>query len=45
MFLGNNLGILGVLLANVLVLLLGALAAPVQYNKIIRMDAKGIWNK
>ena len=43
--LGKNLGISGVLLANILVLLFAAVAAPVQYNKIIRMDAKGIWNK
>lgn len=43
--LGLKIGIEGVLLANVLVTIMGALIYPVQYKKLIDNNAKGIWNK
>ena len=43
--LGLKIGIEGVLLANVLVTITGALIYPMQYNKLINNNAKGIWNK
>jgi len=43
--LGLRIGIEGVLLANVLVTITGALIYPMQYKKLINNNAKGIWNK
>ena len=43
--LGLRIGIEGVLLANVLVAITGALIYPMQYKKLINNNAKGIWNK
>jgi O-antigen/teichoic acid export membrane protein len=42
---GNNIGIKGVLLANIFVSLFGAIVYPIQYKKIIYKTAKGIWNE
>ena len=44
-YLGKIIGISGVLLSNIIVVLLVASFGPVQYNKIIKMKATGIWNK
>jgi O-antigen/teichoic acid export membrane protein len=43
-FLGHQLGIEGVLLANVIFGIIGACIYPFQYNKLINNRAKGIWN-
>ncbi|MBE0649340.1 MAG: polysaccharide biosynthesis C-terminal domain-containing protein [Bacteroidales bacterium] len=43
-FLGHQLGIDGVLLANVIVGVVGACIYPFQYKKLINNNAKGIWN-
>lgn len=43
-FLGDQLGIEGVLLANVILGVIGACIYPFQYNKLINNRAKGIWN-
>jgi len=45
LLLGKKLGISGILLANVLVILSAAWIGPLQYIKIIKMRATGIWNK
>jgi O-antigen/teichoic acid export membrane protein len=42
---GKQLGISGVLFANVLTVSSVAWIGPMQYNKIIKMRATGIWNK
>ena len=44
-FLGKLIGIEGVLLANILVGLPAIIIYPIQYNKIIKSKATGIWNK
>ena len=44
-FLGKQIGIEGVVLANILVGIAGAIIYPIQYKKIINNDAKGIWNE
>jgi O-antigen/teichoic acid export membrane protein len=44
-FLGKNIGILGVILASIIVGVAGALLYPLQYKKIIEKTAKGIWNQ
>ena len=44
-YLGKIIGISGVLLSNIIVVLSVTLFGPVQYNKIIKMKATGIWNK
>jgi O-antigen/teichoic acid export membrane protein len=44
LFLGKQLGISGVLFANVLIVLLVAWIGPMQYSKIILDKATGIWN-
>jgi O-antigen/teichoic acid export membrane protein len=44
-FLGKQIGISGVLLANVLVMLSVAWIGPIQYGRIMRNTATGIWNK
>ena len=44
-FLGNFIGISGVLLSNIIVVFSVASFGPIQYNKIIKMKATGIWNK
>lgn len=40
-----NTGSLGVILATCISLSLGAIIGPIQYKKIIRGSARGIWNK
>jgi O-antigen/teichoic acid export membrane protein len=45
LFLGKQIGISGVLLANVLVMLSVAWIGPLQYSKIINKRATGIWNQ
>ena len=42
---GKELGISGVLFANILVALPVVCLGPIQYNKIIKMRATGIWNE
>lgn len=44
-FLGNQIGISGVVLSTCLLGLISALWSPIQYYKIITGNAKGIWNK
>lgn len=44
-FLGKEIGIEGVLSANLIVLIAGIIIYPIQYNKIINNRASGIWNK
>jgi O-antigen/teichoic acid export membrane protein len=44
-FLGNRLGINGVLMANLIVLSVGIWVYPIQYYKLINNKAKGVWNK
>lgn len=44
-FLGSKIGIEGVLLANIIVTVFGALIYPIQYKKLINDIATGIWNK
>jgi O-antigen/teichoic acid export membrane protein len=43
-FLGERIGISGVLLANVFLGFIGACVYPIQYQKIISKRATGIWN-
>lgn len=45
LFLGKHIGISGVLLANVLVMLSVAWIGPIQYGRIMRKTATGIWNQ
>lgn len=45
LFLGNKIGITGVLLANLIVKVVGVWAYPLQYLKLIKNKATGIWNK
>jgi Na+-driven multidrug efflux pump len=42
--LGKKIGIEGVLLANVFLGIIGAIIYPIQYKKLIKNKAKGIWN-
>ena len=44
-FLGMQIGISGVLLANVVLGIVGIFIFPIQYQKIITNKATGIWNK
>ena len=44
-FLGNRIGIEGVLLANLIVKAIGVWLYPLQFYKLINNNAKGIWNK
>lgn len=44
-FLGKQIGISGVLLANLILGLLGVFIFQIQYRKIITNKATGIWNK
>lgn len=44
-YLGMELGVLGVLLANIIVGLAATVIFPIQYRKIISGNANGIWNK
>lgn len=44
-FLGKRLGIEGVLIANVILGFIGALIYPIQYKKLMKNKAKGIWNE
>ena len=44
-FLGKHLGVAGVVLSTCLLALTSAVWSPIQYNKIINNNAKGIWNK
>lgn len=43
-YMGMKIGILGVLLANIVVSIAGVIIYPIQYKKIINNNAKGIWN-
>lgn len=43
-YLGNRLGIEGVLIANIIVLSIGVWVYPMQYYRIIHNKARGIWN-
>ncbi len=42
---GRKYGIEGILLANNLVIIIGAFIYPLQYNKIVNNMASGIWGK
>ena len=44
-YLGSRMGVPGVILANVLIASSVAFLGPLQYSKIIKMKASGIWNK
>lgn len=44
-YLGRNIGISGVVLSTFLLALISAIWSPIQYNKLINNNAKGIWNK
>jgi O-antigen/teichoic acid export membrane protein len=44
-FLGKQLGIYGVVLSTTLLSGISAIWSPVQYSKLIRNKATGIWNK
>ncbi|WP_100208506.1 lipopolysaccharide biosynthesis protein [Flavobacterium frigoris] len=43
-FLGKEIGLNGIFIANIIVSLLGAFIYPIQYKKLIFNGAKGIWN-
>lgn len=43
-YMGIKIGILGVLLANIVVSIVGVILYPIQYKRIINNNAKGIWN-
>lgn len=45
LFLGNKIGIEGVLLSNVILALLQSWIYPIQYRKILLHKAQGLWNK
>lgn len=42
-FLGNNIGIYGVVLSTTIISILPAVISPIQYNRIINNKAQGIW--
>lgn len=44
-YLGNKMGIEGVLTANILAILSGVIIYPIQYKKLISRKATGIFNK
>jgi O-antigen/teichoic acid export membrane protein len=44
-YLGSKIGIQGVLLANIIVTLFGTFFYPIQYKKLLKNRAAGIWNK
>lgn len=44
-FLGKRIGLIGVILASIIVGFTGTILYPLQYKKIIGNTAKGIWNK
>jgi O-antigen/teichoic acid export membrane protein len=43
-FLGKQIGLNGIFIANIIVSLVGAFIYPIQYKKLIFNRAKGIWN-
>ena len=45
LFLGKQIGISGVLLANILVMLSVAWIGPIQYSRLLGKTATGIWNQ
>lgn len=44
-FFGKNIGIEGILIANIISVTFGAIIYPIQYKKIISNHAIGIWNE
>ena len=42
-YLGKTLGIYGVVLSTTIISIMGAILSPMQYNKIIHKNARGIW--
>jgi O-antigen/teichoic acid export membrane protein len=44
-FLVKEFGLIGVIMATIACLIIGAFVYPIQYLKIIRKDDKGIWGK
>tara|TARA_R110002033_G_scaffold69140_4_gene120538 strand:+ start:4267 stop:5637 length:1371 start_codon:yes stop_codon:yes gene_type:complete len=44
-FLGKQIGLNGIFIANIIVILFGAFIYPIQYKKLIINGAKGIWNE
>jgi O-antigen/teichoic acid export membrane protein len=44
-YLGKRFGIAGVVLSAFLLAIISAVWSPVQYNKLINNNARGIWNK
>ncbi|MFN8248981.1 MAG: polysaccharide biosynthesis C-terminal domain-containing protein [Ferruginibacter sp.] len=42
-YLGKTLGIYGVVLSTTIISIMGAILSPMQYNKIIHNNARGIW--
>lgn len=42
-FLGNNLGIYGVVLSTTIISIMGAIVSPIQYHKLINNTARGLW--
>jgi len=42
-YLGRHVGIYGVVLSTTIISIMGAIASPIQYYKIINNKARGIW--
>jgi hypothetical protein len=45
LFLGKQIGIVGVVLSSLLLATINAIWAPIQCRKIINRTAKGVWNE
>lgn len=44
-FLGHKMGVKGIVVALCITLFITSVVQPIQYNKLIKGTAKGIWNK
>lgn len=44
-FLGNNIGVEGVILSSIILSIISAIYAPYQVNLLLNKRAKGIWNE
>ena len=44
-YLGKTIGVAGVILSSTILLLISAIWAPIQFNKIVKNEARGIWSK
>jgi O-antigen/teichoic acid export membrane protein len=45
LFLGKSLGIYGVVLSTTIISITSVIVSPIQYNRIINNNARGIWAK